>query len=130
VSLRAVVASALLIATVLGVKMLAKFVGVWTLTLAFRFGRREAMYTALLMSTGLTFRTISALYGLSHQLISEEQYAIHVTAVILSAIVPTVIAERWFDPGVEPPEGELGTGPANVLARAEEPEGKAPVGLT
>jgi len=130
VSLKAVVASALLIAIFLGVKMLAKFLGVWPLTHAFRFGRREAMYTTLLMSTGLTFGTISALYGLSHQLITEDQYAILVTAVILSAIVPTVIAERWFDPGVEPPEEELGTGPANVLARAGEPERKAPVGLT
>jgi Kef-type K+ transport system membrane component KefB len=129
VSLKAVVASALLIAMFLGVKMLAKFIGVWPLTHAFRFGRREAMYTTLLMSTGLTFGTISALYGLSHQLITEEQYAILVTAVILSAIVPTVIAERWFDPGVEPPEEELGDRPANVLARVGEPEKKAPVGL-
>jgi hypothetical protein len=40
-------------------------------------------------------------------LITEEQYAILVTVVILSAIVPTVIAERWFDPGGEPPEEEL-----------------------
>jgi Kef-type K+ transport system membrane component KefB len=107
VSLKAVAASALLIAIFLGVKMLAKFLGVWPLTRAFRFGRREGMYTTLLMSTGLTFGTISALYGLSHQLITEEQYAILVTVVILSAIVPTVIAERWFDPGGEPPEEEL-----------------------
>jgi Kef-type K+ transport system membrane component KefB len=57
------------------------------------------MYTTLLMSTGLTFGTISALYGLSHELISQDQYTILVTAVILSAVVPTVIAERWFDPG-------------------------------
>ncbi len=107
VSLRAVVASAALIAIFLGVKMGAKFLGVWPLAHAFSFGRREAMYTTLLMSTGLTFGTISALYGLSHELITQEQYAILVTAVILSAIVPTVIAERWFDPGVEPPEETL-----------------------
>jgi Kef-type K+ transport system membrane component KefB len=130
VSLKAVVASALLIAIFLGVKMLAKFLGVWPLTHVFRFGRREAMYTTLLMSTGLTFGTISALYGLSHQLITEQQYAILVTVVILSAIVPTVIAERWFDPGIEPPEEELGNGQANVLARTGEREEKAPAGLT
>lgn len=99
VSLRAVVASLLLIGLFLGVKMAAKFLGVWPLAHAFRFGRREAMYTTLLMSTGLTFGTISALYGLSHELITKEQYAVLVTAVILSAVVPTVIAERWFDPG-------------------------------
>jgi Kef-type K+ transport system membrane component KefB len=130
VSLRAVVMSAALVSIFLAVKMLAKFLGVWPLAHAFRFGRREAMYTTLLMSTGLTFGTISALYGLSHQLITEEQYAVLVTAVILSAIVPTVIAERWFDPGVEPPEEELGTGPADALARPGEPEQKTPVGLT
>ena len=107
VGLRAVVASAALIAIFLGVKMAAKFIGVWPLAYAFRFGRRESMYTTLLMSTGLTFGTISALYGLSHELVTPEQYAILVTAVILSAIVPTLIAERWFDPGVEPPEEQL-----------------------
>ena len=107
VSLRAVLASAVLIGVFLFVKMAAKFLGVWPLAHAFRFGRREAMYTTLLMSTGLTFGTISALYGLSHELITQEQYAILVTAVILSAIVPTLIAERWFDPGGVPPEETL-----------------------
>lgn len=107
VGLRAVLASAVLIAAFLGVKMVAKFVGVWPLAHGFRFGRREAMYTTLLMSTGLTFGTISALYGLSRQLITQEQYAVLVTVVILSAIVPTIIAERWFDPGGVPPEETL-----------------------
>ena len=59
------------------------------------------------MSTGLTFGTISALYGLGHKLINQEQYAALVTAVILSAIVPTLIAERWFDPGGVPQEETL-----------------------
>lgn len=104
VSLRAVLASAGLLAIFLLVKMAAKFIGVWPLTHWFRFGAREGMYTTLLMSTGLTFGTISALYGLSHELISQDQYAILVSAVILSAIVPTVIAERWFDPGHMPQE--------------------------
>lgn len=107
VSLRAVLASAALIGVFLLVKLAAKFLGVWPLASAFRFGRREAMYTTLLMSTGLTFGTISALYGLSHRLITQEQYAILVTAVILSAIVPTMIAERWFDLDGEPQEETL-----------------------
>ncbi|HJU05917.1 MAG TPA: cation:proton antiporter [Nitrospiraceae bacterium] len=104
VSLRAVAASLALIAIFLAVKMMTKFIGVWPLAHGFRFGRREALYTTLLMSTGLTFGTISALYGLSHQFISQDQYAVLVTVVILSAIVPTLIAERWFDPGGAPPE--------------------------
>lgn len=104
VGFHAVLTSAGLIGIFLIVKMATKFLGVWPLAHAFRFGRREATYTTLLMSTGLTFGTISALYGLSHDLITQDQYAILVTAVILSAIVPTLIAERWFDPGAVPEE--------------------------
>jgi Kef-type K+ transport system membrane component KefB len=107
VSLNAVLASAVLIGIFLAVKIAAKFLGVWPFAIAFRFGQRNAMYTTLLMSTGLTFGTISALYGLSHELISQDQYAILVTVVILSAVVPTVIAERWFDPGGSPVEEAL-----------------------
>jgi Kef-type K+ transport system membrane component KefB len=98
VSFKSALAGAALILILLGVKMLTKFFGVWPLTHYFRFGKREGMYTTLLMSTGLTFGTISSLYGLSHQLINQDQYTILVTVVILSAVVPTVIAERWFDP--------------------------------
>src|SRR5206468_3018092 len=82
VSLNAVLASAVLIGIFLTVKIAAKFLGVWPFAMAFRFGQRNAMYTTLLMSTGLTFGTISALYGLSHELISQDQYTILVTAVI------------------------------------------------
>ncbi|MFM8552646.1 MAG: cation:proton antiporter, partial [Nitrospiraceae bacterium] len=99
VSWRAVAASVALIAVFLAVKMGAKFLGVWPLARGFRFSVRRATYTTLLMATGLTFGTISALYGLDHGLIDQAQYAVLVTVVILSAIVPTVIAERWFDPG-------------------------------
>lgn len=99
VSFKSAITGIGLILILLVVKVAAKFLGVWPLTHAFRFGRREGMYTTLLMSTGLTFGTISSLYGLSHGLISQEQYTILVTVVILSAVVPTLIAERWFDPG-------------------------------
>lgn len=120
VGVKAVLASVGLIALLLGVKMGTKFLGVWPLAHVFRFGRREAMYTTLLMSTGLTFGTISALYGLSHDLIDETQYAALVTVVILSAIVPTLIAERWFDPGAvlrEEPLGRRSTDLATATMR-------------
>jgi Kef-type K+ transport system membrane component KefB len=122
VSLRAVFASATLIGIFLLVKMATKFAGVWPLAHGFRFGRREATYTTLLMSTGLTFGTISALYGLSHDLISEDQYAILVTTVILSAIVPTLIAERWFDPGGVPEEETLARRATDRQPSAPKPE--------
>jgi hypothetical protein len=56
------------------------------------------MYTTLLMSTGLTFGTISALFGLAHQLITPAQYSALVAAVIGSAVVPTLIANAFFLP--------------------------------
>ena len=68
--------------------MATKFVGILPLT-AFRFEPKEGMYTTLLMSTGLTFGTISALFGLTNRIIDQEQYTILVTAVIGSAVVPT-----------------------------------------
>ena len=78
--------------------MATKFVGILPLTRAFRFDPREGMYTTLLMSTGLTFGTISALFGLTNHIIDRSQYTVLVTAVIGSAVVPTLIAQRWFQP--------------------------------
>lgn len=102
VSLRALAAGLGLILVLLLVKLTTKAVGVWPLTRWFRFGVRESNYTTLLMSTGLTFGTISALFGLNNGYIDQEQYSILVTVVILSAIVPTVIAQAFFRPDVEP----------------------------
>ena len=83
---------------VLAIKMATKFVGILPLTRVFRFDPREGMYTTLLMSTGLTFGTISALFGLTNHIIDQRQYTVLVTAVIGSAVVPTLIAQRWFQP--------------------------------
>lgn len=101
-------ASALgLIAVFLGVKMAKKIVGIWPLTKTFAFQGREGIYTTLMMSTGLTFGSISALFGLTNGIIDQDQYTILVTAVIGSAVVPTLIAQRWFQPRLDiPQEGE------------------------
>ena len=101
VQAHSVVAAAGLIVAFLAVKMAAKFVGILPLTRAFRFVPREGMYTTLLMSTGLTFGTISALFGLTNHIIDQQQYTILVTTVIGSAVVPTLIAQRWFLPAYE-----------------------------
>jgi len=82
----------------LGAKMLTKFAGVFPVTRRYRYPRQESMYTTLLMSTGLTFGTISSLYGLSHGIINQAQYSLLVAAVIASAVVPTWIANRFFLP--------------------------------
>jgi len=98
VSLPAVAGGLGLILVLLGVKVGAKVVGVWPTTRAFGFPVRQANYTTLLMSTGLTFGTISALYGLTNGYIDQAAYTILVTVVILSAVVPTLIATRFFEP--------------------------------
>lgn len=98
VSLGAVVAGAPIIAALLVLKIASKFLGVLPLTRLFRFDPREGAYTTLLMSTGLTFGTISALFGLTNQIITQAQYTILVTTVIGSAVVPTLLAQRFFQP--------------------------------
>jgi Kef-type K+ transport system membrane component KefB len=101
VSLPALWSAIGIIAVLLALKMVIKFVGVWPSAKMFYMGNREANYTTLLMATGLTFGTISALFGLQNKIIDERQYTILVTVVILSAFVPTLIAQKFFQPTVE-----------------------------
>jgi len=98
VSLSALLAGLGLIMVLLSVKIATKFVGVWPLTRFFRLSTRESHYTTLLMSTGLTFGSISALYGLTNDIIDQRQYTILVTVVVGSAFVPTIIAQTRFQP--------------------------------
>jgi len=97
---KVLITGAAVIALFLALKMATKFVGVWPLTRLYRFENREGIYTTLLMSTGLTFGSISALYGLTNHIINQEQYTILLTTVIGSAVVPTVIAQKWFLPKI------------------------------
>jgi Kef-type K+ transport system membrane component KefB len=96
VSLGAVAANLGLLVVLLAAKMVPKVVFIFPL--ARRAAPREATFTTLLMSTGLTFGTISALYGLSAGIIDRTQFSLLVTVVVISAIVPTAVAERWFLP--------------------------------
>jgi Kef-type K+ transport system membrane component KefB len=116
VNFDAVLAGAGLIAVLLTVKMVTKFVGIWPLTRAFRFERREGMYTTLMMSTGLTFGTIASFFGLNNGIIDQDQYTVLVTAVIGSAVVPTLIAQKWFQPAFRELEPE--PGPAEATSDA------------
>lgn len=121
ISLPAVVAAAGLIAALLAVKVGAKFVGVWPLTRFFRMSSREGNFVTMLMSTGLTFGSISALFGLSHNIIDQGQYSVLVTVVIGSAVVPTIIAQTFFLPaavgrGVRPATKPEEVAPARTAA--------------
>lgn len=96
-----------LIVALFFVKVVAKLVGVFPLArFAFRYSHTNANYLTLMMATGLTFGTISSLYGLTHHYIDQAQYTALVTVVILTAIVPTAIAQILFKPREEPEEME------------------------
>ena len=77
-------------------KMVPKLVGVYPL--ARRYTAPHAVFTTLLMSTGLTFGTITSLYGLNAGIIDRTQFSLLIAVVVLSAIVPTAIAQRFYQP--------------------------------
>jgi len=96
VSFTLIIASLSLFAALFAVKIIAKFIGVYFLAKKYIPG--GSMYTTLLMSTGLTFGTISSLFGLQAGIINQVQYSILVGVVVASAIIPTFIAQKWFLP--------------------------------
>jgi Kef-type K+ transport system membrane component KefB len=99
VSLGAVWANLGVLLLLFGAKMVPKLVGIYPL--ARRFTAPHAVFTTLLMSTGLTFGTISSLYGLNAHIIDRTQFSLLITVVVLSAIIPTAIAQRFFQPHPE-----------------------------
>jgi len=98
VSIPALIAAPAAFALLFLAKVLSKIFGLYPVISRFRKPRNERWYYTLMMSTGLTFGTISALYGLSHGIISQAQYSALVATVIASAVVPTLIAGRAFLP--------------------------------
>ncbi len=79
-------------------KVAAKCIGVYPVTRIYASRHKEGMYTTLMMSTGLTFGTISALFGLQNGIVNQAQYSALVAAVIASAVIPTLIANAFFLP--------------------------------
>src|SRR5437773_3525794 len=98
VSLPALWPAVAIVGGLLLLKMVTKIVGVWPLARLHSMHHHEATYTTLLMATGLTFGTISALFGFQNKIIDQRQYTILVTVVILSAFVPTLFAQKFFQP--------------------------------
>jgi Kef-type K+ transport system membrane component KefB len=122
VSIPALVAAPAAFLLLLAMKMLTKFLGVYPVTRLHGAPPKEGTYTTLLMSTGLTFGTISALFGLSHQLIDQAQYSALVAAVIGSAVVPTLIANAFFFPHhhLQKVEPAAGLDPAQPTPRSSD----------
>lgn len=98
VSVPALVAAPLVFIVLLIMKMATKFISVYPVTQLFGNAKRDGVYTTLMMSTGLTFGSISALFGLTHGIIDRSQYSYLVATVIASAVVPTLIANAFYLP--------------------------------
>jgi Kef-type K+ transport system membrane component KefB len=122
VSVPALIGAPLIFAALFLAKSVTKFIGIYPATHLLRFGRQEGLYTTLLMSTGLTFGTISALFGLSHGIIDEAQYSYLVATVIASAVVPTMIANAVFLPRHLLPRESTQTAREVLPISAKEPE--------
>jgi len=85
-----------LFAILLAIKLSTKFVGVYFL--AEKYLPHGSVYTTLLMSTGLTFGTITSVFGLTAGYITQVQYSLLVGVVVSTAVIPTFIAQKWFMP--------------------------------
>jgi Kef-type K+ transport system membrane component KefB len=122
VSVGAVVAAPVAFLVLFAGKVGAKIFGLYPVIGRFRHERNERWYYTLMMSTGLTFGTISALYGLSHGIVTRQQYSYLVAVVIATAVVPTLVASLAFVPrhllAAARPEAEAPVIPAEIYAEA------------
>ena len=109
VSIPALMTAPIVFFVLLGGKVLSKIFGLLPVIGLFRKQQAEKWYYTLLMSTGLTFGTISALFGLTHGIVTQEQYSHLVAVVIGSAVIPTLVAGIFFLPRhlLPDPESQL-----------------------
>ena len=114
VSVPALVAAPGVFVALFFAKMISKLAGVFPSVRLFGHRQGADVYYTLMMSTGLTFGTISALFGLNRGIITPAQYSHLVAAVIGSAVIPTVIANAFFMPRHLLPEATLNGEPAGV----------------
>ena len=103
-------------------KMLSKIVAVLPTVRIHKYEGAAGAYYTLMMSTGLTFGTISALFGLNHKIISQAQYSYLVGTVIASAVVPTIVANTFFLPRHLLPKKHEDNAPGKPLQQPAEPE--------
>jgi glutathione-regulated potassium-efflux system ancillary protein KefC len=116
VSVPALAAAPLVFLVLLAAKMASKMVPLLPTVRAFNHEGHQGLYYSLMMSTGLTFGTISALFGINHGIITGAQYSYLVAAVIASAVIPTAIANTWFMPKHLLPKAETLVRPMPTMA--------------
>jgi Kef-type K+ transport system membrane component KefB len=123
VSIPALAAAPVTVIVLFMAKMITKSAAVFPAVRAHRYDGSAGTYYTLMMSTGLTFGTISALFGLNHQIITQAQYSYLVAAVIGSAVIPTMVANTFFLPRhllPHPPATRLSEQAAQQTPAAEE----------
>ena len=121
VSVPALVAAPAAFLILLLAKMTSKILGVYPMTKAFAAPTKQGIYTTLMMSTGLTFGSISALFGLTHGIVDQAQYSFLIAAVVASAVVPTLIANAFFMPRHLLPQAEPPRAQPEIVAVSGEP---------
>ena len=119
VSVPALIAAPAVFLALFAAKMIGKMVPLVPTVRAFDYLGHEGLYYSLMMSTGLTFGTISALFGLNHGIIDQGQYSFLVATVIGSAVIPTAIANAWFLPKHLLPRAEKGPGLGSMSAEPQ-----------
>lgn len=96
ISLPIIFASFGLFILILVVRQLSKFVGVYTIS-KYNFSSNR-MYITMILSTGLTFGLVAAMYGLTNGIITNDTYSILAGILVLSTIIPTFIGNRFYAP--------------------------------
>ncbi|MGN1321110.1 MAG: cation:proton antiporter [Methanosphaera sp.] len=81
------------------VRQIGKFIGVYTIVKTSL--SKYHMYITMVMSTGLTFGLVAASYGLNNNIISSHVYSILTGVLVLSAIIPSIIGNKYFAPTEE-----------------------------
>jgi len=119
VSVPVLIAAPAVFLALFAAKMIGKMVPLVPTVRAFDYLGHEGLYYSLMMSTGLTFGTISALFGLNHGIIDQGQYSFLVATVIGSAVIPTAIASAWFLPKHLLPRAEKGPGLGSMSAEPQ-----------
>jgi Kef-type K+ transport system membrane component KefB len=122
VSVPALVAAPMALVVLFFAKMLTKIVAVLPAVRSQKYEGAAGAYYTLMMSTGLTFGTISALFGLNHKIITQTQYSYLVGTVIASAVVPTIIANTFLLPRHLLPKKHDENAPGNAVQPPAEPE--------
>ena len=92
----ALVAGIVVIALLSVVRILLKMAAVLPVSrLTFK---RDSTYVSFLMATSLTFGLVFLQFGIEQGLIDRTQFSILVGVILIGALAPNMIAQRWFDP--------------------------------